>query len=273
MRWKSVAVLIVLTTALVAGLAPASGAAPPPFPDSMAAIGDSITRATDVCCFYGDHPRKSWSTGSASDSIVSHYERILANNPGMAGHGHNDAKSGAKMADAAGQASAAVGQQAEYVTILLGANDACARSAERMTPVQDFRNQFQAAMDTLQAGLPASAHIFVSSIPNIYRLWQVLHTNPLAQAVWWGAKICQSMLSPFNSREDRLRVLARVQAYNGVLDQVCGLYANCRFDGYAVFNYQFTAGHVSKLDYFHPNVSGQATLASITWATSWWPGS
>jgi hypothetical protein len=120
MRWKSVAVLLALTTALVAGLAPSSGATPPPFPDSMAAIGDSITRATDVCCFYGDHPRKSWNTGSASDSIVSHYERILAVNPGMASHGHNDARSGAKMADAAGQASAAVGQQAEYVMILLG---------------------------------------------------------------------------------------------------------------------------------------------------------
>jgi lysophospholipase L1-like esterase len=272
MRWKSVTVLLFATTALVAGLSPASGATQPPFPDSMAAIGDSITRATDVCCFYGDHPRKSWSTGSASDSIVSHYERILANNPGMAGHGHNDAKAGAKMADAAGQASAAVSQQAEYVTILLGANDACASSAEKMTPVEDFRNQFQAGMDTLQAGLPAGAHIFVSSIPNIHRLWQVLHTNPLAQAVWWAAKICQSMLSPYNSREDRLRVLARVEAYNGVLDEVCGQYPICRFDGHAVFNYQFTAGHVSRLDYFHPNVSGQATLASITWARSWWPG-
>jgi hypothetical protein len=44
----------------------------------------------------------------------------------------------------------------------------------------------------------------------------------------------------------------------------------CRFDDLAVFNYHFTAGQVSRLDYFHPSLSGQATLASITWSRSWW---
>jgi hypothetical protein len=27
---------------------------------------------------------------------------------------------------------------------------------------------------------------------------------------------------------------------------------------------------VSKLDYFHPSLSGQATLAALTWRASWW---
>lgn len=44
----------------------------------------------------------------------------------------------------------------------------------------------------------------------------------------------------------------------------------CRFDDLAVFNYPFTRGQVSQLDYFHPSLSGQATLASITWSRSWW---
>ncbi len=272
MRWKSVGVLIVVTIVLVAGFLPSSAAASPLMPDSMAAIGDSITRATDVCCWYGDHPGRSWSTGYVSDSISSHYERIRAVNPSMAGNAHNDAVAGAKMANAASQAMAAVSQHAEYVTILMGANDTCTSSPETMTPLADFKNQFQAAMDTLEAGLPAGAHIFVSSIPNVYRLWQILHANLLAQAVWWAAKICQSMLSPFNSNDDRLQVLGREKAYNGVLEQICGQYANCRFDGYAVFNYQFTTDQVSKLDYFHPSISGQATLARVTWAHSWWPG-
>src|SRR5512132_282660 len=68
----------------VGGNAPAAVAvAPaPPLSDSMAAIGDSITQAVDVCCFYGDWPSHSWSTGSASlDGIASHYERIRAQNP------------------------------------------------------------------------------------------------------------------------------------------------------------------------------------------------
>jgi len=55
-----------------------------------------------------------------------------------------------------------------------------------------------------------------------------------------------------------------------VLHDVCGQYSFCRFDDYAVFNYAFGASDVSKLDYFHPSLSGQAHLASVTWEHSWW---
>ncbi len=264
------AAVVALQLALV--LAPSARADAPPLPNSMAAIGDSISQAFDVCCWYGDHPGKSWSTGSDGDSILSHYERILAANPNIAGNEHNDSETGARMSDADGQAAGAVSQQAEYVTILMGANDACTSSIDTMTPVPDFQAQFQAAMSTLESGLPAGAHIFVSSIPNIYRLWNILHTNLFAEAVWAAAQVCQSMLSPDNTRQDRLTVLAQVRAYNDVLAQVCGQYANCLFDGLATFGYKFTTSQVSKLDYFHPSVSGQSGLASVTWSASWWPG-
>ena len=65
-------------------------------------------------------------------------------------------------------------------------------------------------------------------------------------------------------------MLAREQAFNQVLAEVCGQYTICRFDGNAVFEYQFGANHVSRLDYFHPNLAGQAVLASLTWQHSWW---
>jgi len=32
----------------------------------------------------------------------------------------------------------------------------------------------------------------------------------------------------------------------------------------------FSASQVSTLDYFHPSLSGQAALARVTWAASWW---
>ena len=253
-----------------------SGPAPPAsagisLPNRMAAIGDSITRATNAWGWYGDHPRNSWSTGNSRfDGVRSHYERILAAKPAIAGRNHNDAVSGAKMADAQSQAARAVSQGAQYVTILLGANDACTSSRSTMTSVDAFRTQFQSAMQTLQTGLP-NARIFVSSIPNIYRLWQIYHEDPVARTVWKVARICQSLLSPLNTEEDRQAVLARVRAFNDVLAEVCGQYANCRFDGYAVFNYAFERRHVSRLDYFHPSLGGQGVLASVTWSTSWWP--
>jgi hypothetical protein len=62
-----------------------------------------------------------------------------------------------------------------------------------------------------------------------------------------------------------------VAAFNDSLAEICGQYRNCRFDGYAVFNYPFERRHVSKLDYFHPSLAGQAVLASVTWSRSWWP--
>ena len=239
----------------------------------MAAIGDSITRATDVCCWYGDHPAQSWSTGGGSfDGIRSHYERIRALQPAISGRNHNDSRAGAKMRDAPGQAQLAVGQGARYVTILMGANDVCTSSISTMPSVADFRAQFTTTMNVLATGLPAGSHVFVSSIPDVYQLWALFHNDAAAQLVWAVAGICQSMLSPFNTEQDRQTVRAREQAFNQVLGGVCARpqYAMCRFDGLAVFNYAFTAGQVSRLDYFHPSLSGQTALASITWSSSWW---
>jgi lysophospholipase L1-like esterase len=240
-------------------------------PTRMAAIGDSITTATNVCCWYGSRPRHSWSIGwDADDPVRSHYERILAAQEAIAGRNYNDARPGARMADGPAQATQAVSQQAQYVTILMGANDVCTRSPRTMTPVADFRASFQGTMQMLTTGL-SSAKIFVSSIPNIYRLWRIFRFNPAAQAAWYVAKTCQSMLSPFRTEEARQRVLNRERAFNDVLAQVCAQYVQCRFDGYAIFNFVLDSSHVSKLDFFHPNRKGQAALARVSWPRSWWP--
>jgi lysophospholipase L1-like esterase len=263
---------IVLAVVVAACVAPSSASAAPPLPSSIAAIGDSITRAADVCCWYGDHPAQSWSTGGGLfDGISSHYERIRARNLTIYGHNYNDARSGAKMRDALGQATAAVSQGARYVTILMGGNDLCTSSPATMTSVEDFRVQFSAAMSALASGLPTGSHVFVSSIPNIRRLWDLFHDNATARFVWSVAGICQSMLSPDNTEQDREAVTAREQAFNEVLGDVCGEYTFCLYDNAATFEYQFSAADVSKLDYFHPSLSGQAHLAALTWQHSWWP--
>ena len=95
-------VIAVLAVCVVVGLlAPVSAAAAPALPTSMAALGDSITRAYDVCCSYRDHPGQSWSTGGTwYDGITSHYERIKRHNRAIGGHAHNNAVTGAKMSGA-----------------------------------------------------------------------------------------------------------------------------------------------------------------------------
>jgi lysophospholipase L1-like esterase len=263
---------IVVAVLSVAALAAPSASAAPPLPNSIASIGDSITRAADVCCWYGDHPAQSWSTGGGLfDGISSHYERILSHVPSIYGHNYNDAKSGAKMRDAEAQAAAAVSQGAHYVTILMGGNDLCTSSPTTMTSVSNFQAQFSAAMSELANGLPAGSHVFVSSIPNIRQLWDLFHDNATARFVWSVAGICQSMLSANNTEQDREAVSAREQAFNEVVRSVCGQYTFCLYDNGATFNYRFSASDVSKLDYFHPSLTGQAKLASLTWQNSWWP--
>jgi lysophospholipase L1-like esterase len=267
-------VLATLATATPASAAVARGAvAPravaPALPDSMAAIGDSITQAVDVCCFYGNWPSHSWATGAAVlDGIASHYERIRARNPAIRGHRWNNAVSGARMADAPGQARRTVGQGAEYVTILMGANDLCGWDGT-LTPTATFRAQFAETLDILRTGLPGS-HVFVASIPNLYQLWSILRTDPVAQVVWQAAGICPAMLNFFNSPADRQAVIDRERELNDALRDVCATWSSCRFDDGLVYDYDFTPGLVSRLDYFHPSLAGQATLAALTWEASWW---
>jgi lysophospholipase L1-like esterase len=248
---------------VVAGAQPASAA---PYPKSMAALGDSITQATDVCCWYGDHPAQSWSTGGGQyDGISSHYERLLQRQPAIAGHNYNDSHSGAKAADLPGQAAVAASQGAEYVTILMGANDLCTSSTDTMTSEADFRVYVTQALTTLAT----RPKVFVSSIPNIYQLWNVLHTNDVARFVWSAAQICQSMLAPTNTEAVRQLVVQREEEFNTALEEICKGFSNCRFDDREVYKYQFTSSDVSRLDYFHPSLNGQATLADITWKAAW----
>jgi lysophospholipase L1-like esterase len=266
-------VIALLAGGMIAGLlAPVSVSATPALPHSMAALGDSITRAYDVCCSYRDHPGQSWSTGGAwYDGISSHYERIKRRNSAITGQAYNHGVTGAKMAAAPDQASAAVAQHAAYVTVLLGANDLCTSSPSTMTSTDTFKAQFRQAMATLKQQLP-QARIFVSSIPDIYQLWKVLHTNRVARTVWATAHICPSMLAASRTEAQRQQVVARQVAFNQILAHTCHQYgANCRWDGHATYDYKFSASQVSVLDFFHPDLDGQAALARVTWAASWWP--
>jgi lysophospholipase L1-like esterase len=248
---------------------PGVGADTPP-PSSMAALGDSITRGFDACGWFTDCTASSFATGTTA-SVKSHYTRIVAVNSAMTGHANNDAKTGAKAADLNGQATAAVGQKVQYVTILIGANDACTSTEAGMTPVATFRSQIDAALATLKTGLP-TARVLVLSIPDIKRLWEIGKGSSGARTAWSLYGICKSMLANPTStatadaaRRDRVR--QRVVDFNTNLAEACLAYGgNCRYDNNTVFTYPFVLSQISTWDYFHPNTTGQTALASISYA-------
>ena len=259
---------------LLTGVVPGSAVAAPPLPSSMSAAGDSITQAYNTGGWpFSDNPAASWASGSTA-SVNSHYLRIRARNAAINGRAFNDAKTGARMSDLAGQLATVANRKVGYVTILMGANDACRSTVADMTSVATFGSQFASALQTFTAASPTT-QIFVASVPNLYQLWSVLKNNGSARFVWGLGKICQSMLAnPLGtSAADNTRraaVLQRVTDYNASLAQTCALYPQCRFDNNAVFNTAFTASDISSRDYFHPSLSGQAKLAAVTWAAGVW---
>jgi len=250
----------------------ASGAVP--YANSMAATGDSITRAYNTGpAPFSDAPQNSWSTGT-STTVKSHYLRILASNTAIQGKNYNDAKSGAKMIDLAGQLTTAAKQRVDYVTVLMGGNDICTSSESSMTSVAAFQSQFVNAMNTITSGSP-STRVYVVSIPNVYNLWSVFKNSFTARTVWSLFNVCPSMLAnPLSTAQAdvdrRARVLQRELDFNGVLKSVCAQSARCRYDGGAVFGTTFVASDITARDYFHPSTAGQAKLAAVTWAAGYW---
>ncbi|MCT9004081.1 SGNH/GDSL hydrolase family protein [Streptomyces sp. NPDC054766] len=237
-------------------------------PDSMAAVGDSITRGFDACSVLSDCPEVSWATGS--DPQVDSLAVRLLGATGAAERSWNYAVTGARMADLPGQLAQAATRRPELVTVMAGANDACRSSASAMTSVADFRAEFQDALDTLRGTLPKT-QVYVSSVPDLKRLWSQGRGNPLGKQVW-KLGICPSMLGDADSLGSaatarRGQVQDRVKAYNQVLREVCAKDRRCRFDGDAVFDYRFGTDQLSHWDWFHPSRDGQARLAEIAYRT------
>ena len=293
-QWRLATAITTLLATFALLATPASAVQPPKV---MAALGDSITRAFNSSgpgCPTGpslDCIKNSWSTGT-NPVVDSQFQRIEAIDPGRHPVAFNDARSGARAVDLLGQAEAAAGQHAGYVTIEIGANDACG-----LTATATFHDQVQTALTNLVKADP-KVYIEVLSIPDINQL-QTLFTNPPdpnALTRWSALNVCQALLAnPLSTEpadvERRAAFRAHVIALNGTLADVCAEFKRCRYDHNAVFNSSFTRADVatvtdteglnvfpfnlipvigpgfanSTADYFHPSLQGQANLAETSW--------
>ncbi|MFJ6511701.1 SGNH/GDSL hydrolase family protein [Streptomyces sp. NPDC091406] len=237
-----------------------------PRPASIAAVGDSITRGFDACSVLADCPEVSWATGT-DDAVRSLAVRLLGPSK-AADRSWNHAVSGSRMVQLPEQMARAAKERPELVTVMTGANDACRDSVRLMTPVADFRASFEASLRQLRAGAP-KAQVYVSSVPDLKRLWSTGRVNELGKKIW-DLGICQSMLADADdlgpaavARRDAVQ--ERVVAYNEVLRDVCAKDRYCRYDGGAVYDFRFTGAQLSPWDWFHPSRDGQARLAEIAY--------
>ncbi|KIF01157.1 lipoprotein [Streptomyces sp. RSD-27] len=235
-----------------------------PAPTSVAAVGDSITRGFDACSVLADCPEVSWATGS--DPAVNSLAARLLGGALVPERSWNYAVTGSRMADLPGQLTEAAEHKPGLVTVMVGSNDACRPTVSSMTPVAEFRAEFEQALKGLRAASPAS-QVYVSSVPDLQRLWEQGKDSPVVRRIW-KLGICQSMLAePLSADAEatarREKVRARVVEYNEALRQVCAQDQLCRYDGGAVFQYPFAADQLSHWDWFHPGRDGQARLAEL----------
>jgi lysophospholipase L1-like esterase len=138
-----------------------------------------------------------------------------------------------------------------------------------MTSTRAFRSSVDAALAKLKKGLP-KARVLVVSIPDLYRLWQLGHTDDKAVRAW-GDGVCPSLLANPTStaaadNRRRQRVADRVDAYDDQLAAACKKYGkHCRWDGGSAHRVRFSLDLVNDIDYFHPNAKGQNELAGVTY--------
>jgi len=270
-RWViALAVLALVTLGCKAesgagGVGPVGNTAVPVagFPSSMAAIGDSITAGYGSCLAPAACPRNSWSTGDGTQ-VNSHYKRITTANPAMKGHARNLSVPGVRVDALPGQAAAAVAQPVEYLTVLIGANDACSGT---MTSAASFRSSLDAALGTVKAARP-QARVLMVSLPDVYRVWELGHTNSFAVKVWKSG-VCPNLLTNPTSTAAadvarRTAFANQIVAYNTQLKDACARYGSrCRYANIA--NFAFDLNMLSAIDFFHPNASGQNALAGQTY--------
>lgn len=277
-RWTVAvtAALALLALACESGDGVGRPSEPPPsprsgLPASMAALGDSVTAGFGSCLSLATCTRNSWSTGGGL-RVESHYKRLLDANPAIRDKARNHATSGARAAALPGQATAAAESGAQYVTVLIGANDACRGRVDEMTPVAAFRADVDQALAVLRKSR-ARPRVLVASVPDLYRLWEIGHTDERAVRAW-SRGICPALLADATSTAPadvrrRAAVRERITAYNAQLAAACRKYGSrCRYDGGAVHRVRFTLDMVNSLDHFHPNLAGQNKLAEVTWGAS-----
>jgi hypothetical protein len=139
-----------------------------------------------------------------------------------------------------------------------------------VTTAASFRTDVQTVLTTLQNGLPAKSKIVVASIPNLQYLYDLLAGNASARNAWSLLPLCPAMTqnAGSNAAADVARRAAtaqRVIDFNTALSDVCATKSKCIWDGLKTYNYKFVPSEIGQLDYFHPSIKGQQTIAREAW--------
>ena len=241
---------------------------------------------------FENHKSLSWSSGS---EIQSHYQRLKGylkkKDPQSDLVAKNFAVTGARSVDLLKQVAelkkaweSGKYQSIPYVTVLIGANDACDVEYVGGTPNSQMLKELNMFFSQLAAIAAMTSHVepirvFISSLPNIPSLAkpQFFSFRPGRAACreiqMDDLKFCTPLLNwkTPNQYWERLDV---VQQKNNVLkaavDQATKSYPQLKIAlGTQFFEAKFDLKYLAA-DCFHPNQAGQEGLAELFWNEQPW---
>ncbi len=287
-------------------------------PRSMGALGDSMTAGflahfqrqtsklpwnqawllTQIAAFglsqetrFLESPGLSWATGLDSKNIVkSHARRLLSLGLKSGRNVINESVTGdasqellmSQIHNLNKASRSRFGTQyPDYVTLLIGANDACAETTEEMEDLGTFYARFYMVTEELLWNSPKT-HVLVSHLPNIEKIRAIAKDASVFGFDTLGITTCQDLWETINlcptfttlsDPLERQKVSTRISQYNQVMSDVTkqlrGRYGDRLRLSKRAYEVEFTPDHLS-LDCFHPNARGQNMLSEETWKDSWW---
>ena len=232
----------------------------------------------------GDHPEHSWVVGTAKgDGVFSILERLESLGAKLSVV--DAATSGKKMNDAPRQASEIVaaakylkaGQMA-LVTFALGTNDLC---DDPKTSPRSFEANLRLAVQILRDGLPSGSRILMVSVPDFSHFRQVTQANAEAKAALamrQNSRRCAPFLG-YDSPTDIPTAQQILSSYDSILVSVFDDIQTqdgasgrlfCRSNRTSLADTDFSIRDLSKVDFFHPSLTGQAKMANAAWSAGFW---
>ncbi|ROQ64250.1 GDSL-like lipase/acylhydrolase family protein [Rathayibacter sp. PhB152] len=268
------AALLLLATAAV----PVAAAEPATI--TVLALGDSLSQGRASCTTKADCPINSWSTGSAT-AVRSIATRLQETAPSSTVRTANYSKSGSRIRGVAAMVTtaAAEGASPDVVTLMIGGNDLChgdlypAADGYTMTTAAAFSTSASSLLQQIGRTWP-TATILLGSVPDVASEWAGLRGGP-AEPVWVASKLCRTtrgvtdtggVLTGAAQTASVAAAAQRTVQYDDALASACAAVGpRCVWDGSAFTATPLTPDIVSTLDWFHPNVRGQALIADVLW--------
>jgi hypothetical protein len=251
-----------------ASIGPSESATPsgPSEPIGIAVIGHSGATGYDSSPVQSgvDVGTNSWATGT-NPEVHSIYLRMLATDPAIEGHNANLAISGSDVESLLNQATTLAGRDPAPALVFIETMDndiRCDGTDEEN--FDHYRSTLDEVIDTLESGIPDVETFIVSHWGTVAAYDRAVFE--ISPAHLTGDGPCDTVdpatgeIVP--SKEKYLQDL--VDAYWGIVTEVCEEAANCRTDGGAMQDFEPTPEDFTP-DLNHLSISGLAKKAAIEW--------